>query len=62
MSGVSRGSTKCTGDSIEMRRPAKPGDPDDEVEGVRVEAVKMAMSKELRGIEESLGKVVNEEH
>ena len=38
-----------------MCRPVKPGDPDNEVEGARVEAVKTAMLKDLRVVEESPG-------
>ena len=57
-----RGSAQGTGDDgAETRRPAKPGDSDDEVEGARVEAVETAMSKASRGVEESPGEVVDKE-
>ena len=63
VSEVLRGSTEGTGDDgVETRQPAKPGDPDDKVEGARVEAVEMAVSEASRGVEEWPGEVGNDEN
>ena len=60
--GALRGSAKCTADNgIKTHQPAKPGDPDDEVEGARVEAVETAMLKVSRSVEEGPGEVIDEE-
>ena len=63
VSGASRGSAWGTDDDgAKTRRPAKPGDPDDEVEGARVEAVETAVSEASRGVEECPGEVSDDEH
>ena len=63
VSEVPRGSTEGTGDDgVETHRPAKPGDPDDEVEGARVEAVEMAVSEASKGVEEWPGEVSNDDN
>ena len=62
VSGEPRGSAEGMGDNgVETHRPKKPGDPHNEVEGARVEAVETAMSKASRGIEKSPGEVIDEE-
>ena len=62
VSGVLRGSAQGTGDDgAKTRPPVKPGDPDDEVEGARVDAVEMGALKATRGDEEDPGEDGDEE-